>query len=344
MRQHGRRRARDQSDKRERHEEPPQQVPCLDVRGQTFRADRPKVPLWRAATLLGPCASSGDALARCVICHKRCTRSDTRGTTAPYQRLSVPPMNPISSQQAVTADGHGHCLVGAKASRTRRRRRVAARMARGREADAAVVRDRPGRVGRGDPIRGPNDECDHRQPQSRHRATAPDSPSRVDGVSVFGTERDHHERQSSIAALPLRVSSRSAHGPPGRTPVSNPDIRSDAVGTIGLRIPSLAQLFDVLDPAPLQERALERNAETYIVASARTYRPTEPTRLLVHFPESLRVHTIDATDAVHEHFRRTHAQGQRNFSAPLTDWRPHIRVRSMSCSSSTRRVTWIMPG
>lgn len=95
--------------------------------------------------------------------------------------------------------------------------------------------------------------------------------------------------------------------------MSNPDIRSDTVGTIGLRVRSLTQLFDVLDPAPLQERALERNAETYIVASAGTYRPTEPMRLLVHLPESLRVHTIETTNAVHEHFRRTHAQGERNF-------------------------------
>jgi len=40
-------------------------------------------------------------------------------------------------------------------------------------------------------------------------------------------------------------------------------------------------------------------------------------RLLVHLPESLRVHTIEATNAVHEHFRRTHAQGERNFRRRL---------------------------
>ena len=99
--------------------------------------------------------------------------------------------------------------------------------------------------------------------------------------------------------------------------MSDPHIGSDSIGTIGLRIRSLAQLFDVLDPAPLQERALERHAETYIVASAGTYRPTEPMRLFVHLPESLRVHTTEATDALHEHFRRTHAQGERNFRRRL---------------------------
>lgn len=97
--------------------------------------------------------------------------------------------------------------------------------------------------------------------------------------------------------------------------MSNPDIRSDTVGTIGLRIRSLAQLFDVLDPAPLQERALERNAETYIVASAGTYRPTEPMRLLVHLPESLRVHTIGRPEGDSHEWRASLTDGRRSLEA-----------------------------
>ena len=82
---------------------------------------------------------------------------------------------------------------------------------------------------------------------------------------------------------------------------------------IEIRIRSLTQLFDVLDPAPFQERALDRSAESYILACAGRHRPTEPLRLTVHLPESLRANAADATDAIHEHFRRTHAQGERNF-------------------------------
>lgn len=89
------------------------------------------------------------------------------------------------------------------------------------------------------------------------------------------------------------------------------------MATIAIRIRSLAQLFDALDPAPLQERALERNAESYILACAGKHRPTEPLRLLVHLPESLRALAADATDAVHEHFRRAHAQGERTFRRRL---------------------------
>lgn len=87
----------------------------------------------------------------------------------------------------------------------------------------------------------------------------------------------------------------------------------DTMATIEIRIRSLTQLFDALDPAPLQERALDRNAESYILGCAGRHRPTEPLRLVVHFPESLRAHAADATEAIHEHFRRTHAQGERNF-------------------------------
>ena len=89
------------------------------------------------------------------------------------------------------------------------------------------------------------------------------------------------------------------------------------MAAIEIRIRSLAQLFDALDPAPLQVRSLDRNVESYILARAGKHRPTEPLRLLVHFPESLRAHAADATDAIHEHFRRAHAQVERAFRRRL---------------------------
>jgi hypothetical protein len=36
-------------------------------------------------------------------------------------------------------------------------------------------------------------------------------------------------------------------------------------------------------------------------------------RLLIHCPESLRVHVVEMADGIHEHFRRTHARGERQF-------------------------------
>ena len=89
------------------------------------------------------------------------------------------------------------------------------------------------------------------------------------------------------------------------------------MATIEIRIRSLAQLFDALDPAPLQKRALDRSAASYILGCAGKHPPTEPLRLLVHFPGSRRAQETDATDAIHEHFRRAHAQGDRNFRRRL---------------------------
>ena len=89
------------------------------------------------------------------------------------------------------------------------------------------------------------------------------------------------------------------------------------MATIEIRIRRLAQLFEVLDPAPLPERALDRDAESYILACAGKHRPTEPLRLLVHLPESLRTHADDAVDGLHGHFRRTHAQGEHTFRRRL---------------------------
>lgn len=89
------------------------------------------------------------------------------------------------------------------------------------------------------------------------------------------------------------------------------------MATIEIRIRRPAQLFDALDLAPLRERALDRKAERYILSRAGTCRPTDALRLLVHLPESLRAHAADMTDAIHEHFRLAHAQGERNFRRRL---------------------------
>ena len=94
-------------------------------------------------------------------------------------------------------------------------------------------------------------------------------------------------------------------------------IQRETVPTIEMHVGRLSQLFDALDPAPLRERALAPNAERYILGCAGKQQSTEPWRLLLHFPESLRPYTSDATDAIHEHFRRSHAEGERDFRRRL---------------------------
>ena len=67
----------------------------------------------------------------------------------------------------------------------------------------------------------------------------------------------------------------------------------------------------------MQERTLAPNAERYILGRVGKQQSTEPCRLLLHFPESLRPYASDATDGIHEHFRRSGAEGERDFRRRL---------------------------
>ena len=74
----------------------------------------------------------------------------------------------------------------------------------------------------------------------------------------------------------------------------------ESAGTIDIRIDTLAELFDPLDPSPLHGRALAPDV-----------------RLLIHRPASVRAHGAEMADGIHEHFRRTHEWGERQFRRRL---------------------------
>lgn len=54
---------------------------------------------------------------------------------------------------------------------------------------------------------------------------------------------------------------------------------------IELRVESISQLFDTLDPFPFPERDLDSEAEEYIVGWARELPRRQPISILVHVPE-----------------------------------------------------------
>ena len=60
-----------------------------------------------------------------------------------------------------------------------------------------------------------------------------------------------------------------------------PSAGSAAEHVIALRLESVNELFDALDPAPLLERDLDARAEEFIVASARERPANIPLRLAV---------------------------------------------------------------
>ena len=86
---------------------------------------------------------------------------------------------------------------------------------------------------------------------------------------------------------------------------------------IEIRISSLPELLDSLDPAPVRERAVDLGAEAYILSRSKEGGRAKALQLRVHAPESLRGYADGATDAIHEHFRRAHALGERNFRRRL---------------------------
>jgi hypothetical protein len=73
--------------------------------------------------------------------------------------------------------------------------------------------------------------------------------------------------------------------------------------TIDLRIRTLAQLYDAMDPAPFHEKSLDEKAARYLLESAREHPGNVPLRVVLHLPESLRDAAHDVPAAIHNHFR-----------------------------------------
>lgn len=71
---------------------------------------------------------------------------------------------------------------------------------------------------------------------------------------------------------------------------------------IEIRLERLEQLYDVLDPAPFRDKALDRAAEAYLLECAEDAPGHEPLRLMVRVPPALVSREAEVVDAVHAHF------------------------------------------
>lgn len=91
------------------------------------------------------------------------------------------------------------------------------------------------------------------------------------------------------------------------------------MATIEIRIRTLAQLFESLDPAPFRERALDPDAESYIVDCASEFPPQAELRLRINAPQSVCVHAADTVEAIHAHF---------GFAYRLAEHRNRRRMRA----------------
>ncbi len=60
--------------------------------------------------------------------------------------------------------------------------------------------------------------------------------------------------------------------------------QENGVSLIEIRLNNIQQLFNSFDPAPFQEKDLDREAEAYIVESAREFSLSAPLKLVLHVP------------------------------------------------------------
>lgn len=62
--------------------------------------------------------------------------------------------------------------------------------------------------------------------------------------------------------------------------------REGGFSLIEIRLGSVGQLFDPLDPSPLSDRSLDWKAEEYIIGSARDLPAAEPLKLVLYLPRA----------------------------------------------------------
>lgn len=88
------------------------------------------------------------------------------------------------------------------------------------------------------------------------------------------------------------------------TDTAQPYRRENGTALIEIKLNSLAQVFNSLDPSPFHERDLDADAETYIVEAARELPHAEPLKLVFHLPaDHLDQAAIAGLDhAIHNYF------------------------------------------
>ena len=84
-----------------------------------------------------------------------------------------------------------------------------------------------------------------------------------------------------------------------------------AIKEIELRIRRLDQLFDSLDPSPFYAKALDRNAEAYLLECAGEHGAHQSLTVAIHAPEWLEGRLADITAAIHAHFALALQQAER---------------------------------
>lgn len=105
-------------------------------------------------------------------------------------------------------------------------------------------------------------------------------------------------------------------------------IPDDSKGTIQLRLRTLSQLFNSMDPSPFNDRDIDPEAEEWIVSSAKEAPPEASLRLVIHLQDSEPQSGEDdaVPRAVHAHFARLSELARRELKQLLQRGRKSLAI------------------
>ncbi len=104
--------------------------------------------------------------------------------------------------------------------------------------------------------------------------------------------------------------------------------REGGVYLIELRLATLQQLFNSLDPAPFHDKDLDPAAEEYIVNSAAEFPIKTPVKLLLHLPSAMcsEEASTDMPAAIHNYFAYRAEVTARQFSRVMAQGRTALLI------------------
>lgn len=102
---------------------------------------------------------------------------------------------------------------------------------------------------------------------------------------------------------------------------------SDDSARVEVRLQSLSQLFNSMDPSPFHERDIDSDAEEFMISWAREHPKHLPIELVVHLKETPRAeHAASLEEAVRHYFGERAALKQREYRRLLRQGRVSIVV------------------
>ncbi len=109
-------------------------------------------------------------------------------------------------------------------------------------------------------------------------------------------------------------------------PLSESYRREDGAALVEIRLHSVHQLFNSLDPAPFHEKDLDADAEEYIVESVREFPLREKIKLVFHLPRAEASDAGDLQGAIHNYFAYRAGVVARELRAKLAEGRATLAI------------------